>query len=60
MALNQEELESKMREEALEQDEEIESLESQLRDAELRHQAYITQVEHELSLKHQLLEGFER
>lgn len=49
-----------MREEALEQDEEIESLESQLRDAEQRHQAYITQVEHELSLKHQLLEGFER
>lgn len=34
MALAQEELESKMREEALEQDEEIESLESQLRDAE--------------------------
>lgn len=60
MALAQEELESKMREEALEQDEEIESLESQLRDAEQRHQAYITQVEHELSLKHQLLEGFER
>lgn len=52
MALAQEELESKMREEALEQDEEIESLESQLRDAEQRHQAYITQVEHELSLKH--------
>ena len=34
MAIAQEELESKMREEALEQDEEIESLESQLRDAE--------------------------
>jgi hypothetical protein len=49
-----------MREEALERDEEIECLQQELREAEQRHQAYVTQVEHELSLKHQLCEALER
>ena len=49
-----------MRDEALERDEEIECLQNELREAEQRHQQYVTQVEHELSLKHQLCEALER
>ncbi len=49
-----------MREEAIEKEEEIECLQNELREAEQRHQQYVTQVEHELSLKHQMLEALER
>ena len=49
-----------MREEMQEKDEEIECLQNELRDIEGRHQGYITQMEHELSLKHQMMETLER
>ncbi len=49
-----------MREEAIEKEEEIECLQNELREAEQRHQQYVTQVEHEISLKHQMLEALER
>ena len=60
MVSAQEELETKMREEIMEKDEEIECLQNELREAEQRHQSYVTQIEHELSLKHQMLEALER
>lgn len=60
VAAVQDELEQRLRDEALERDEEIECLQNELREAEQRHQQYVTQVEHELSLKHQLCEALER
>ena len=49
-----------MREELLEKEDEIECLQNELRDAELRHSSLITQMEHELSLKHQMVESLDR
>lgn len=49
-----------MREEIAERDEEIECLQAELREAEARHVQYLTQVDHELSLKQQLIESLER
>jgi hypothetical protein len=40
-----------MRDELSEKDEEIECLQNELRESEARHQNYVTQMEHELSLK---------
>ena len=56
----QEELEVKMREEVQEKEEEIECLQTELRENEARHQNYVTQMEHELSLKQQMVETLER
>ena len=47
----QEDLELRMREEMGEKDDEIECLQGELRESEQRHQGYVTQMEHELSLK---------
>ena len=40
-----------MRDDIQEKDEEIECLQSELRENEMRHQQYVSQMEHELSLK---------
>jgi chromosome segregation ATPase len=53
-------VEERTREELADKEDEIECLQNELRDAEARHQAYINQVDHELSLKHQLIESLER
>ena len=42
MQVAQEELEERMREEAIEKEEEIECLQNELREAEQRHQQYVT------------------
>lgn len=49
-----------MRDDQQEKEEEIECLQSELRDTETRHQQYVTQMEHELSLKQHMLETLER
>ena len=50
----------RMREEMAEKDEEIECLQGELSESEQRHQSYVTQMEHELSLKQQMMETLER
>lgn len=50
----------RMRDDIQEKEEEIECLHSELRESEQRHQNYITQMEHELSLKQQMMETLER
>ncbi len=50
----------RMREEMAEKDEEIECLQGELSESEQRHQNYVTQMEHELSLKQQMMETLER
>ncbi len=49
-----------MRDEMSEKEEEIECLQNELRESEQRHQGYVTQMEHELSLKQQMMETMER
>ena len=49
-----------MREEMAEKDDEIECLQGELSESEQRHQGYVTQMEHELSLKQQMMETLER
>ena len=53
-------MELRSRDELQEKEDEIECLQNELRDSEQRHQGYVTQMEHELSLKHHLLESLER
>ncbi len=60
MAHYQEELEIRMRDDIQEKEEEIECLQNELRESEARHQNYVTQMEHELSLKQQMMETLER
>jgi polyhydroxyalkanoate synthesis regulator phasin len=55
-----EELDIRMRDEMQDKDEEIECLQNELRECEQRHQNYVTQMEHELSLKQQMMETLER
>lgn len=47
----QEEQEIRMREELAEKEEEIECLQNELREWDARHQKYVSQMEHEVSLK---------
>lgn len=49
-----------MREDMQEKEEELECLQAELREHEQRHQSYVAQMEHELSLKQHLLESLER
>ena len=56
----QEELEVRMREDLQEKEEEIECLQNELRECENRHNSYVTQMEHELSLKQQMMDTLER
>ena len=56
----QEELETRIREEVSEKEEEIEILGNELRGSEQNHQSYMIQAEHDLSLKQQMIESFER
>lgn len=49
-----------MRDDINEKEEEIECLQSELRESEQRHQGYVTQMEHELSLKQQMMDTMER
>ena len=50
----------RMREDMQEKDEEIECLQNELREWEQRHQQQVTSMEHELSLKQQMMETLER
>ena len=56
----QEELETRIREEVAEKEEEIEVLQNELRSSEQNNQSYMIQAEHDLSLKQQMIESLER
>lgn len=49
-----------MRDELAEKDEEMEMMRDHLGELEQRHNQQGTQVEHELSMKHQIMESLER
>jgi hypothetical protein len=49
-----------MRDDIQEKEDEIECLNNELQESEGRHKSYVTQMEHELSLKQQMMETLER
>lgn len=55
----QEEFEAKMRDESIEKDEELEILRHNLQELDQRHNQQVTQGQHELSMKQQIIENLE-
>jgi hypothetical protein len=55
----QEEFEAKMRDESIEKDDELEILRHNLQELDQRHNQQVTQGQHELSMKQQIIENLE-